>query len=387
MRVADQVRFSDHKRLARRADWLILVSWSAIGAAVNMPARTPTSWRYFDQAAALVFGAGKLSGLHVGLHLYGFRPGDQFGPLSIIAAEALRVLGGSHVVMLAHVVLLAVGLGVLWLVIDAAEHSVAHVVAVSRRGVLLAGAVFLFEWNHLALDSLHIDDAIALACAALAINVIVRRWDWWYAAAAVGAATAAKPWAIMFLPLLCVIPPGKRIRAWAVAVIVGIGVWAPFVIAESKTLIASRYTIINAQSSVLRLFGVRNPRTPRWDRLTQLVATLGVGGLAVMRGRWEGIVLATIAVRLMLDPGVNAYYTTGLVFGALVWDLLRPRWRWPITTVVAASLLELPTIASITPTGAAALRLLTCLGALAAVFASGPREMTQTTDPIARVPI
>jgi len=383
-RVTHLVRFRGQKRVAKRADWFILALWSAAVAWVRMPASTPRSWRYFDEAAAFVFGASKLRGLQVGLRLYEVRPGDQFGPLSIVAAEALRVVGGSHVVMLAHVVLLTVGLGVLWLVIDAADRSAAHLVTVSRSGALIAGAVFLFEWNHLALETLHIDDAIALACVAFAVNAIVRRRDWWWAALAIGAATAAKPWAIMFLPLLCAAPPGRRIRAWAIAVVVGVGVWAPFVIADSKTLIAARYTIVNARSSVLRLLGVKNPRTPRWDRLAQLVTTLDVGGLAVIRDRWEGVVLATIAVRLLLDPGVNAYYTTGLVFGALVWDLLRPRWRWPITTVVAAFLLELPAIVSITPTVAGALRLLACVGAITTVFTSGRREVLQVTaaDPI-----
>jgi len=266
---------------------------------------------------------------------------------------------------------LAVGLGVLWLVVDAAKRSATERTAVSRGHLLIAGATFLFAWNLLALNSLHIDDVIALTCAACTVNVMVRRWDWWWAALAIGAAAAAKPWAIMFLPLLCALPAGRRIRAAAVAVVVGLGVWAPFVIADSKTLVAARYTIVNARSSVLRLIGVRNPRTPKWDRLTQLLTTLGIGGLAVVRDRWEGIVLATIAVRLMLDPGVNAYYTPGLVLGALIWDLLRPQWRWPVTTVLAALLLELPIFVSVTPTAAAVLRLLACVGAIATVLASG----------------
>ena len=317
VRVTHEVRVDDRAHLTNRIDWLILLSWSAIVAVVRMPSRTPVSWRYFDEAAALVFGARRLHGVHIGLRLYEVRPGDQFGPLSIVAAQALRVLGGSRTVMLAHIVFLAVGAGVLWLVIDAAQHSIAREVLVPRAGVLLAGALFLFEWDHLALDSLHIDDAIALACAAIAIDAIVREWDWWWAAVAIGAAAAAKPWAIMFLPLLCAAPSGRRLRAWAVAVVVGIGVWAPFVVADSRTLTAARYTIVNARSSVIRLLGVRSPRTPKWDRLTQLVTTLGAGALAVARGRWEGVVLVGVALRLMLDPGVNTYYTAGLVFGAL----------------------------------------------------------------------
>ena len=355
----------------------MLALWSALVAALKMPASTPRSWRYFDEAAAMVFGGRTLHGLHVGLRLYQFRPGDQFGPLSIVAAQALRLLGGRHVVMLAHVVVLAVGLGILWLVVDAAERSGAERVGTSRGPVLIAGAIFLFAWNHLALDSLHIDDVIALALAACAVNVLVRRCNWWWAALAIGAAAAAKPWAIMFLPLLCALPPGRRIRASALAVVVGLGVWAPFVIADSKTLLAARYTIVNARSSVLRLLRVTNPSTPKWDRLTQLLSTLGIGGLAVVRDRWEGVVLATIAVRLMLDPGVNAYYTPGLVLGALIWDLLRPRWRWPVTTALAALLLELPIMVSIAPTAAAALRLLACIGAIATVFVSRRSKVTE----------
>jgi hypothetical protein len=132
MRVAHQLRFGDQPPVGSRADWLILVLSSAIVAVVRIPLSTPVSWRYFDEAAALVFDARKLHGIHIGLRLYEVRPGDQFGPLSIVAAQALRVLGGSHVVMLAHLLFLAVGLGVLWLVIDAAQHSTAHRVLVSR---------------------------------------------------------------------------------------------------------------------------------------------------------------------------------------------------------------------------------------------------------------
>ena len=363
-----------------RADALLLVSWTVVVAVISMPASVPVSWRYFDEAAAFLFDGRRLHGMHVGLRLFELRPGDQFGPLSIVAAQAIRMLGGSHAVLLAHLVVLIVGLGVVWLVVDAAERSAGHGVVVSRPGLLIAGAAFLFEWNHLALDSLHIDDAIALACTAIAVNLIIRRSNWWWAAIAIGAATAAKPWAIMFLPLLCALPPGRRFRAWVLAAVVGIGVWAPFVIADPKTLHAARYTIVNARSSVLRLVGVKNARTPKWDRLTQLFTALGIGGLAFVRRRWEGIVLATVAVRLLLDPGVNAYYTSGLVLGALIWDLLRPRWSLPIATLLAALLLDLPSIVSMTATESAVLRLVACVGAIATVLAPGRHEVVQPQD-------
>ena len=245
---------------------------------------------------------------------------------------------------------------------------------------MLAAATFLVEWDHLAIDTLHIDDAIALACAALAIDAIARRSAWWWPALAIGAAAAAKPWAILFLPLLVAVTPARRRIAWLLAAFVGLGVWAPFVIADSKTLLAAHYTTINARSSVLRLFGVHDPRTPRWDRLVQLFVGLALGLLTVVRGRWEGVVLVAVAVRIMLDPSVNTYYTTGLVFGALVWDLVRHKWRWPITTIAVALLLELPTLIAIAPTPAAILRLAGCVGAIVTVVASSPRDSAR--DPL-----
>jgi hypothetical protein len=348
--------------------------WSVLVAAARLPASDPVSWRYFDEAAALVFGASRVRGRTVGLRVYHLHPGFQFGPLSIVAAQALREVGGSHVLIVAHIALVAAGLAMLWLVDDAASRVPRREILVSRAAFLLAGATFLLEWNHLAIDTLHIDDAIALACAALAVDAIARNAAWWWPALAIGAATAAKPWAIAFLPLILLVPYGSRRAALILAVVVGLGVWAPFAIADSKTMLAAHYTTLNAPSSVLRLFGIRNPRTPRWDRLAQLSVALALGVVSLVRRRWEGIVLVTLAVRILLDPSVNTYYTSGLVFGALVWDLMRPRWRLPVTTISVALLLELPTLVSVPPTSAAILRLLAAGGAIVAVLAPRREE-------------
>jgi hypothetical protein len=374
--VGAETRASEPRTIRSGVDWIALAIWSIAVAAARMPTTVPMSWRYFDQAAAFTFGGLRFHNRVVGLHLYHVRPADQFGPLAVVAAQMLRELGGSHVVMLAHVVLLAAGLGVLWLVADAADH-VASRSFLSRRAFLVAGGIFLFEWDHLALQSLHIDDAIAVVCVAVAIDAVARRSSWWWAAIAIGAATAAKPWAITFLPLLAVVPYGRRRIAFAVAVFLGLAVWAPFVLADSKTLLAAHYTIPIDSSSVLRLFGVGARRTPRWDRLTQLVAALALGIAAVRRHRWQGVVLVAVALRIMLDPSARSYYTTGFVFAALVWDLLQPRWRWPLTTICVASLLELPPALGATPTQAAILRLIASAGAIAVVFALPSRDKTE----------
>ena len=368
------------RRLTPRGlDWVGLVVWSVLVAGARLPASDPVSWRYFDEAAALVFGASRVRGRTVGLRVYHLHPGFQFGPLSIVAAQALREIGGSHVLIVAHVVFVTAGLATLWLVDDAARRVTRRGTLVSRWAFLVAGATFLLEWNHLAIDTLHIDDAIALTCTALAVDAIARHSNWWWPALAIGAATAAKPWAIAFLPLILLVPRGSRGAALLLTVVIGVGVWAPFAIADSKTVLAAHYTTLNAPSSVLRLFGIRNPRTPPWDRLAQLSVALALGVVTLVRRRWEGVVLVAVAVRILLDPSVNTYYTSSLVFGALVWDLMRPRWELPLTTVCVALLLELPTLADVGPTAAAMLRLLACVGAICAVLAP-TRPMTPSTS-------
>jgi hypothetical protein len=365
-------------------DWIALVGWSVGVAAARMPSTVPVSWNYFNQAAALVFGGLRLHGRVVGLHLYHLRPADQFGPLSIVATQGLRDLGGRHVVMLAHIVLLALGLVIVWLVADAVNHTtLPH--ARSRVAFLVAGGIFILEWNHLALQYLHIDDAIAVVCTAIAVDAIARRSRWWWAAVAIGAATAAKPWAIFFLPLLAAAPYGRRLLAVAVAVIVGAVGWLPFVLADPKTLLAAHYTIAIDPGSVLRLFGVRSGRTPAWDRPAQLGAALALGVTAIRRRRWQGVVLVGVAVRVMLDPSARAYYTTGFVFAALVWDLFEPRWLLPFTTIGVAALLDLPPVLGATPTEAAILRLISAVGAIAVVLVPPLRENAQTPAPAAIV--
>lgn len=120
---------------------------------------------------------------------------------------------------------------------------------------------------------------------------------------------------------------------------------------------------------------------PRWDRLAQLGAALASGLAAVWRRRWQGVVLVGVAVRIMLDPSVVSYYTTGFVFAALVWDLLQPRWRWPLTTFGVAALLDLPPALGATPTVAAIVRLIACVAAIAVVLAIPAPSGTEPPRP------
>jgi hypothetical protein len=63
------------------------------------------------------------------------------------------------------------------------------------------------------------------------------------------------------------------------------------------------------------------------------------GAVAIRRGRWPAVLLVAVAARIMLDPGVYAYYTSGALLGTIVVDLVVTRWRLPWATATAAVLL------------------------------------------------
>jgi hypothetical protein len=101
----------------------------------------------------------------------------------------------------------------------------------------------------------------------------------------------------------------------------------------------TRFTIPNDRSSALRVLGVMDPRTPWWDRSAQLLLGVAGGAVAVWRRRWPAVLLVAVAARIMLDPGVYAYYTSGALLGTIVVDLVVTRWRFPWATAAAALLL------------------------------------------------
>jgi hypothetical protein len=116
--------------------------------------------------------------------------------------------------------------------------------------------------------------------------------------------------------------------------------WAPFVIADSSTLDASSFEIINEPSSSLRALGVASATTPAWVRPTQLLGGAVIAAALVWRSRWTAVVMAGVAFRLLIDPAANRYYTVGLVLGLLVFELLRRPTLRPWTALVAALVLE-----------------------------------------------
>ena len=240
---------------------------------------------------------------------------------------------------------------------------------------LVGGALLVPAWCVLAVFTMHLDDVMALGLTVVAIHQLLRRC-WWAAALALGVAAAAKPWAVAFVPLILMVPRVRR--AYALLLTVGAAAvwWLPFVLAAPDTVPESGTVQLDTSpDSTLHLIGLHASASDA--RLTQLGLMVLVGWLAVRRGRWPAIIVAPIAMRMLIDPQTWIYYTSGLVLGAFVWDLLGTRARWPRLTVLTTALLLVESRISINSVGApqhhgqtflALLRIVVLLGVLAIVL-------------------
>ncbi|NNC93483.1 MAG: hypothetical protein HKN80_13430 [Acidimicrobiia bacterium] len=326
----------------RRHLWLLLTATSALVLIVQIPLPHATAWHFFEEATDLLLSER-------GLHLYADRPDLQFGPLSIVAALPLTALGraGSWAAM---VLFSAVGIGIVWVLADSVRRIRPELDKEAfERVVLFAGVLFLVVWGDVAVRTAHIDDAITIAATAAAVNAIVRGRPWW-AVVGLAVAGAAKPWGLLFAPLAAVLPGTRRwVRVLLVAGVAGL-TWIPFVIAEPGTLDASSFEIANELSSSLRALGVSAATTPGWVRPVQLIGGTALAAALVWRGRWTAAVMAGVAVRLLIDPAANRYYTVGLVFGMLLFDLIRRPERLPWTALGAAAVLEFGQFEGFPPT-------------------------------------
>lgn len=153
------------------------------------------------------------------------------------------------------------------------------------------------------------------------------------AGAALAAAIATKPWAVGFLPLLLVLPR-RRLRAAVTAAAGATLAWAPFVLANPRTLGALHPPIGLSPSSGLHALGARGVYVPAWGRTAQLLLSPAAAVGAVLSRGLPGVLLVSVAVRLALDPKDNAYYIGSAALAAVVFDLLGTGWTIPWTTLV-----------------------------------------------------
>jgi hypothetical protein len=353
-------------------DWIargVLVVWTVVVFVCWVPLQHPISWQWFDSAARLLVGDAAPGEGPGGLHLYVSHPEFQFGPVAVIATAAVRFIGGSDAMTLARVLAAALAPVVLWTIEGQARREFPPGDRPRiRRLALVAGLLLVPAWDLVAVRTVHVDDAIALS-AGVAALVLARRDRPWWSAVLIGLAIGAKPWAVAFLPILLLLRRG-RIRAVILAGVLGSVVWVPFLVAAPQTVEAlGDFRLAIASRSALHVLGLDTAAAPGWLRPVQFVASLAVATVAVVRGRWQGVIFVAMATRILLDPAVHSYHLTGLVVGAVAWDLLWCRRRWPMWTVLSGVLLA-TRLTAIPHSIAGGIRLGLCVTIVAAVLAA-----------------
>lgn len=315
---------------------IILGCWSLLCFAYYAP-RGGKSWHFFTLGSAQLFGGP------AGLHLYPDFPQLQIGPVAFAVAEVLRFLGPHQGLAAAQIALTAMGLFVVDQVIVialAVRPGLAERPAALRTTILVGGAVFMAGWSGLSDTFTHVDDAVALVLTALAVRAAVSERPL-LVGLCVGLAADSKPWALVFLPLVLMMPARTWARGVASAAATVAVAWLPFVIADPRTLSAtSSFTIRNMAGSALRALGVSAPRTPSWDRAAQMLAGWALSAASVRRGRWPAVILLGVGARIALDPANWGYYTAGVLLGALLWDLLGTEKPVPLWTIISFAALN-----------------------------------------------
>ena len=302
---------------------------------------TGDDWRWFVLGSELLFGVHHpYSALRGGLHLYANYPEVQIGPLSLLLATPFRLLGRTDGRIVVSLLLTALAPAFVYLLERTARtvwpDADRRLVSVT---VLLGGLVVAQAWSPLVTIYARLDDALLLGVLALALWAVAARRPW-LVGAALGVGMALKPWGIIGLPLILALPRRCRLRATAIAGVITVVAWIPFVLADSSTLSAVRPQALTSPASVLGLFGVPFGDAPLWVRPVQFGAALVLGSVAVARGRWAAVPLLGIALRIGLDPEVWLYYSSGLLLAALAWDLLRSPRPLPVWTFAGFVLLD-----------------------------------------------
>jgi hypothetical protein len=374
--------------------YAILGAWAALWF-VLLAHRGGIDWKFFSTGTSLLFGghppviAGITGGAGTagpaglpgpppagGLHIFANYPALQMGPLAYLATAAL----GRNMVA-AELFLQAAGLLIVFLI----DRIAATAGAPARPAQLLAGgAVFLVAWSELAAAFAHLDDGLALLLAVLAVYAAITDHPVG-SGLAVGLAAAAKPWALVFLPVLLINP--RTLRAGAAAALTIGAAYAPFFIADPATMNATRFLIRNEPDSALRALGVRENYTPRWDRPAQVLLGCGLGTLACLRRRWPAILLLAGGARIVLDPAAHSYYTPDVVTGALLLDVLADI-PVPVLTIVSFAALNLTPLVTGSTTAQGAIRLALVAGCTVAAltvqaYATGspPRQTRRGASP------
>ena len=311
---------------------VLVAAWTVFWAWRMWPV-SGLSWHFsVDGARLLLHGSG--------FNLFADAPWLQTGPLSLVVAGMLDPLPPNVGKGLALISMTAAG--------PLLIAALAPLVAPARRHgrMFIAAMVLIPAWAVLSVRWGHLDDVLAMIFAIVALRAVSADRPV-LAGAVLALAIAAKPWAVGFLPLLLVLPRG-RIRAAVTAAAGTVLTWAPFILANPRTLGALHPPVGLSPASGLHALGARGVYVPRWGRTLQLLLAPAAAAAAVLTRGLSGVLLASIAVRLALDPKDNAYYIGSAALAAVVFDLLGTRWTIPWTTVVTVIVFWAPFVKGFT---------------------------------------
>lgn len=322
--------------------FVLLALWAVPWFAVSFAAtwHSTSDWLIFEYGARVMV---HLNSHYPGgaLHVYANFPNVQIGPPALLPVAAVQGISPSVAALVFAVAMLASGLVVIRCI---------EAIAVTRRPesanrakvlTLLGGALVMAAWATGIGRYRHFDDVMALTLVALAGVLLVRRpRSWLPAAVLIGTAAAAKPWAIIVVPLLLVVPRARRASALLVSLAVCAAWWFPFVAGDSRTVSAlGSFRLYLDPRSALHAIGVHALIAPAWVRPIQLVGGAVVVALAVRRRRWAAAPLAGMAVRIVVDPQIWAYYGMGPIAAALLLDAAGTKRRLPVWTIATAAAL------------------------------------------------
>ena len=156
-----------------KRQWVLLTGWTLVLFAV-LARHGGYSWHYFRQAGALLFDGAAAGAPAGGLHVYANYPQLQFGPVTFVAAQALRLVDPSGVIP-AEAFMTAAGLFVLFCVQRVTVTLRPELADSSklRVAMLVGGGAFLIGWVDLAAGYAHLDDVLALLFVTLAVWALV----------------------------------------------------------------------------------------------------------------------------------------------------------------------------------------------------------------------
>jgi hypothetical protein len=294
---------------------------AAVCAAIATAAGLPGGdWEIARDAGEILIGGG--------LDVYAQMPTAQMGPLAILLAGALP--GWLYLTLICAL------LPVILLLALANQAPSARLYSVVTAG----GILVAWPWVAFGRQG-HADEALVVLGAAVMVVAFERRQSTWVVAAFL-IAIAAKPTAVVLLPLVFM----SSRRAVAIAALGTAVIWMPFFLADPVGLLAAGRGPGDMWPGSLHTLLGAEPYTgfPVWVRPVQLVGGLLLVWVLTKHRSAAAAVVGVLAFRALLEPGAWNYYGAAIAAIALLFDARNL--RWPAVTVLGtvsfASVLSTP---------------------------------------------